>query len=290
MHVGFAGLGKMGAVMAPRLLDAGHELTVWNRSAAKAAPLAARGATVATDPAALAAADAIVSMLGDDGAVGAFYDRLLTAPVDGKLLIDMSTIRPETVQRIAAAARARGAGFVDAPVSGTVAPARDGKLLILAGGSEADLARAKPVLGVLGRRTIHAGPVGSGAALKLVVNLPLAVYWAALAEALAMGRERGLSPGLMLDAIKDSSAALAVLGLKLPAILGEPGAVAFDVASMQKDVLAMIETGARRGVPMPTATAALSTYAAAAAGGLAAEDAVAVVRFLADRMTRRSPP
>jgi 3-hydroxyisobutyrate dehydrogenase-like beta-hydroxyacid dehydrogenase len=288
MHVGFAGLGRMGAVMAPRFLADGHQLSVWNRTAHKAQPLAERGATIAEQPAGLRTADVVISMLGDDASVEGFYDALFAEPMPGRLAIDMSTIRPETAQRVAAKAAAAGAGFVDAPVSGTVGPARDGKLLILAGGTEDDLARARPLLKVLGRRVIHAGPVGSGALLKLVINLPLAVYWAALGEATAMGSQGGLSLPMMLDALKDSAAALAALPIKAPAILGEPGAVAFDVASMRKDMLAIIETGTRRGVPMPTAAAALGTYAAAVAGGLKDADSVAVVRFLAECMTRES--
>jgi 3-hydroxyisobutyrate dehydrogenase-like beta-hydroxyacid dehydrogenase len=288
MHLGFAGLGKMGAVMAPRFLDAGHTLTVWNRTASKADTLKARGAAVTAQPAGLSAAEIIVSVLSDDATVTQFYDQLLAGNVKGKLLIDMSTIRPETVKQIAARAEAHGASLIDAPVSGTVGPARDGKLLILAGGSDADLARAKPVLDILGRRTIHAGPTGSGALLKLVMNLPLAAYWAALAEAVAMGREGGLALPFMLEAIKDSPVALGALPIKTPAILGEPGTVAFDVASMRKDLLAILETGSHSGVPMPVASAALSTYAAASAGGLEHEDAVAIVRFLAEKMVRKT--
>jgi 3-hydroxyisobutyrate dehydrogenase-like beta-hydroxyacid dehydrogenase len=289
MHVGFAGLGKMGAVMAPRFLDAGHQLTVWNRTASKTAELKARGAHVATQPRDLASAEIVVSMLTDDATVTQFYDQLLAGDVKGKLLIDMSTVRPDTAKSLGERVRARGASLIDAPVSGTVGPARDGKLLILAGGSDTDLARAKPVLDVLGRRTIHAGPVGSGALLKLVMNLPLAAYWAALAEALAMGREGGLTMSFMLEAIKDSPVALGALPIKTSAILGEPGSVAFDVASMRKDLLAIIETGSRSGVPMPTAGAALSIYAAAIAAGLEREDSVAIVRFLAEKMVRKNP-
>ncbi len=284
MHVGFAGLGKMGAVMAPRFLDAGHELIVWNRTPAKAEALKVRGAQVAATPADLARAEIVVSVLSDDVSVSGFYDKLLTGDVAGKLFIDMSTIRPATTKQVAAAVAAKGAAFIDAPVSGTVGPAKDGKLLILAGGSEADLVRAKPVFDILGRKVIHCGPVGTGALMKLVFNLPLAVYWAALAEALAMGREGGLAPAAMIEALIDSPVALGALPIKAAAILGEPGPVAFDVASMHKDLLAILETGGNAGVPMPTAQAALSTYAATIAGGWKDEDSVAIVRFLAEKM------
>jgi 3-hydroxyisobutyrate dehydrogenase len=202
----------------------------------------------------------------------------------------MSTLRPATVVRLDERTRERGATLVDAPVSGTVGPARDGKLLALVGASAEDLARARPFLDLLCRRVVHAGGVGQGALLKLVVNLPLAVYWQSLAEALALGRAGGLEYRTMLETLQDSAAALAVLGLKTPAILGEAGAVASDVASMQKDLLYILETGSACGVPMPASAAALGSYAAASAAGLGGDDAVAIVRFLAERMTRNPPP
>lgn len=289
--VGFVGLGKMGAVMAPRFLDAGHTLTVWNRTAVKTEPLVARGAQVAEAPARVAqVSDVVVSILGDDASVMDVYcgaQGLLSANVDGTLFIDMSTMQPHTSVQVSEAVSAKSADFVEAPVSGTVGPAADGKLFGLMGGTEEAVARAQPYLDILCRRTIHAGAVGQGALMKLVVNLPLGVYWQALAEAVALGEAGGLGRGQILETITDSSAALAVLGLKTPAILGEPGAVAFDVDSMHKDVLAMLETGSGLGVPLPAASAALMSYSAASAGGLGKEDAVAIVRFLSDKMTRR---
>jgi 3-hydroxyisobutyrate dehydrogenase-like beta-hydroxyacid dehydrogenase len=159
-------------------------------------------------------------------------------------------------------------------------------LLVLCGASDEDFKRAQPILEVFARRIVRAGSVGQGALLKLVVNLPLAVYWGSLAEAIAMGKHGGLALKLMLETIQDSSAALAVLPLKIPSILTSDGPVAFDVSSMQKDLSSMLETGNGLGVPMPVAEAVLGTYSAAAEGGLAAADAVEVVRFLTEYMTR----
>lgn len=289
--VGFVGLGKMGAVMAPRFLESNHDLTVWNRTPEKCAPLAERGARVASTPAQLVqSSDIVITILGDDASVSDVYlgeNGLLGGEVAGKLFADMSTVQPATSRHIAAKALAAKADFVEAPVSGTVAPAADGKLFGLVGGDPAAVQRALPFLDILCRRTLHVGEVGQGALMKLVVNLPLGVYWQALAEAVALGEAGGLERKQILETITDSSAALAVLGLKTPAILGEPGAVAFDVDSMQKDILAIMETGSGLGVPLPSASAALMSYSAASAGGLGAEDAVAIVRFLSDRMTRQ---
>ena len=287
--IGFLGLGKMGCLMAPRLLQAGHELTVWNRTAAKADALVRAGATMAANPAQVAeAADIVISMLTDDEAVLEVYDEsdgLLNTAVDNKLFIDMSTLRPATVRALAERVRTRGAGFADAPVSGTVGPAKDGQLFVFCGASEQDFERAQPILDVFARRVVHAGDVGQGSLLKLVVNLPLAVYWGSLAEAIAMGKHGGLDLQLMLETIKDSSAALAVLPLKVPTILGASDPVAFDVASMQKDLHSMLDTGAESGVQMRTAEGALATYSAAAESGLGSSDAVAVVEYLIDNAT-----
>ena len=286
--IGFLGLGKMGAVMAPRFIDAGYPLTVWNRSVAKAEALGKAGATVAETPAAVAeSADIVISMLRDDEAAEQIFlgpSGLLSVDVDGKVFIEMSTLRPPTARALAERCAEKGAGFIDAPVSGTVAPAKDGKLMALVGGSEADLERARPALDVLTRRIVHAGPVGQGAMLKLVLNLPLAVYWQSLAEAVALGAAGGLELATMLDAMADSGAATRVLPLKIPLILEGSDYVAFDIATMEKDATSIVDTGAQFGVPMPTISAALATYAAANANGMGSDDAVSIVRHLTETL------
>lgn len=278
--------------MAPRFLDAGYNLVVWNRTLEKCSALAERGARVASSLGEVAkSSDVVVSILGDDASVSEVYlgdGGLLSSELAGTLFIDMSTVQPRTSKYISEQAVRAGAEFIEAPVSGTVAPAADGKLLGLVGGEDAVVKRAQPILDVLCRRTIHAGSIGQGALMKLVVNLALGVYWQALAEAVALGEAGGLDRREILDTISDSSAALAVLGLKIPSILGDSGTVAFDVDSMQKDILAMIETGSGLGVPLPAASAALMSYSAASAGGMGEEDAVAIVRFLSDKMTRKN--
>ena len=281
----------MGAVMAPRFIDARHTLTVWNRTAAKSAPLKDRGAQIAGSPAEVTAGSkVVVTILGDDLSVTDVYlgeNGLLSGDTSGTLFIDMSTVQPHTARHIAEKVTGQGAAFVESPISGTVGPAADGKLFGLVGGDADTVEQARPYLDILCRRITYVGPVGHGALMKLVVNLPLGVYWQALAEAVALGEAGGLDRKQILDTLADTSAALAVLGLKTPAILGEPGAVAFDVNSMQKDILAMLETGSELGVPLPAASASLMSYSAASASGLGEEDAVAIVRFLSERMTRQ---
>lgn len=280
--IGIAGLGRMGHAMAMRLLDCGFRLNVWNRSTSATDAMGAAGAIIADSPKELVEQSSIViTMLRDESAVAEVYrgkDGLLGPYAHGRLFIEMSTIRPQTVKELHQGARKCGAVMLDAPVSGTVPPARNGKLLAMVGGETDSLQRATPVLKALCRRIVHAGSAGSGAMLKLVVNLPLAVYWHSLAEALDIGERGGLDRSLMLDTIEDSSAALAVLGLKKPDLLGQKQAVAFDLASMHKDLLMIIQTATALGANISASAAALGAYTAAINEGLGAEDAVAVAR------------
>jgi len=291
-RIGFLGLGKMGAGMAARLLETGHAVTVWNRTSHKCEELRALGATVAIEPAEIPTrTDTIISMLRDDQAANEVFNGtggLLTVPVTGKLFIEMSTLRPEGAVALASQCERAQADFIDAPVSGTVGPARSGRLMALVGASDDNLNRARPVLEDLTRRIVHAGPVGSGCLLKLVLNLPLAVYWQSLAEAIALGRAGGLEIETMLDVINDSGGALSALSHKVKMIAENSSEVAFDIATMEKDANSILAKGEEYGVPMPTMKAALAEYKAAHAAGLGDADAVAVVHFLLDTLASKA--
>jgi 3-hydroxyisobutyrate dehydrogenase len=195
MKVGIAGIGKMGAAIATRLIEVGHELTVWNRTPEKAK--AVDGAKITRTPAELAqTSEVVISILTDAAALDAVYNGpsgLLQANVAGKLFIDMSTVLPASEIALAGSVRGKGAGFVECPVGGSTGPARQGKLIGLMGAEATDAARARPLLEQLCRRLEHAGTVGSGSVLKFTINLPLMVYWQALGEALAMARSDGSS-------------------------------------------------------------------------------------------------
>lgn len=151
-------------------------MTVWNRTPDRAAEATAAGATTASNLAALAAAEIILLSLTDAAAVTDVVDGLSKAGITGKLVIDFSTLLPAEAQEIAARVVDQGAGFVECPVGGTVGPALKGQLLGMAGGTDAAFARARPVLDHLCRRVEHVGPAGSGSAMKLAINLPLAIY------------------------------------------------------------------------------------------------------------------
>ena len=206
MQIGIAGVGRMGAAIALRLMEVGHQVTVWNRSADKTAPLAAAGAKVAASPSALASeADVILTILTNAEAQSAVYDGpqgILAGNISGKLVIDMSTVQPAEIVALAAKVRAKGSAFVECPVGGTTGPARQGKLLGLAGGNAADVARARAILDQLCRRVEHVGPVGAGASMKLAINLPLMVAYQALGEAYVLCRHLGARPQMADGAVR----------------------------------------------------------------------------------------
>lgn len=283
MKIGVAGIGRMGAAIAERLLKHGHRVTVWNRTPAKAQTLVQHGAKVATTPAQLAAsADIILSMLTDAEAIAAAYDGpqgLLAGNVTGKLFIEMSTVRPATQRALDTRIRAKGAALIDCPVGGTTGPAREGKLLGFVGGDATDLARARPVLEQLCRRIEHVGPVGAGASLKLAINLPLLVYWQAVGEALALCQPLGLDPARLIDIFADTSGGPNVLktrGPVLAAALGgnAPANVTFNIDSIRKDLMTMIEEAQALGYDLPLAARALECFDTVSRAGLGAGDAV----------------
>jgi 3-hydroxyisobutyrate dehydrogenase len=287
MDIGFCGTGRMGAAMVLRLIDQGHRLTIWNRTEAKAKPLLARGARWAGTPAELAAGpDLAITMLTDAGAVEAVYsgaEGLLSGPVGGKLFVEMSTVTPATIRRLAEAVRAKDAALVDCPVGGTIGPAREGKLLGLAGGDAASVARARPILEQLCRRVDHLGPNGNGAAMKLAINLPLAVYWAALGEAMALIRDAGIAPAQALEIMGESSGganALKSRAAKIAsALAGGEADVGFDIDGIRKDLRTMAAVAGAAGIELPLAATALESYDRAAGEGWGGRDGSALVAW-----------
>ena len=284
MKVGVAGIGRMGAAIAERLLKHGHEVTVWNRTRAKAEALAVHGAKVVDTPAQLAsAADVILTILTDAQAIAATFDGadgLLAGQIQGKLFVEMSTVRPETERALAERVRAKGAALIDCPVGGTTGPARDGKLLAFVGGDAADLARVQPVLEQLCRRIEHVGPIGSGASLKLAINLPLLVYWQAVGEALALCQPLGLEPARLVSIFSDTSGGPNVLktrgGMLADAMQGKPPAsTTFNIDSIRKDMATMIEEARSLGYDeLPVTARALECFDEVARIGLGNGDAV----------------
>ena len=281
MKIGVAGTGRMGAAIAQRLMSVGHELTVWNRSTEKTKPLAEAGAKVAATPRELASAcELVITILTDGAAIAATYEGasgLLAGDVKGTLFVEMSTVRPEVLEALAPKVGAKGAVLVDCPVGGSTAPARDGKLIGFVGGAPADVARGKPVLDQLCRRVEHVGPVGSGARMKLAINLPLLVYWQSLGEALRLIEPLGLEPERVMDILADTSGGPNVLKVRGPALAAalrgkEITPVTFDVDSIRKDLRTMIEEGRALGASLPVTERALQCFDEASKDGLGPKD------------------
>ncbi len=290
MKIGIAGTGRMGAAMTLRLMDVGHELTVWNRTPEKTKSLAAAGAKVAATPAALTGAvELIITMLTDDKAIEAMYhgpQGLLAGDAKGRLFVEMSTVRPEVEIALSARVKQKGGALVDCPVGGTVGPARDGKLFGFVGGSDADVARAKPVLDQLTRRLEHVGPVGAGARMKLAINLPLMVYWQAFSEALALCAPLKLDPDRLISIFSETSGGPNVLKARGPAVAAglrgqDSGPVTFDVNLICKDLSVMIAEGKSLGIDLPVSQRALACFEEAAQEGMGPRDgALLPARFV----------
>lgn len=285
-RIGIAGLGKMGSAIAARLVETGFEVIAWNRNAARVRDA---GLDYANSPCALAdACQLVITSLFDADAVKAVYhgqDGLIACAQD-TVFVEMSTISPETQRDLARSVVGAGGRFVECPVSGTVAPARSGQLLGFAGGSEADIETARPVLQQLCRRIVHVGPVGAGARTKLAVNLPLIAFWQALGEAMALMREVSHDPAWLVDLFADTAGTPAVMKGKAEALaetLGGKDGVqpSFDIDAMRKDVRLALAEAAAASVPLPLARSALAAMDEAAAAGWGRRDCTWMPAFWA---------
>ena len=284
--IGIAGTGRMGTAFARRLVETAHPVRVWNRSAGRTAAAVAAGA-VAVDLAGLAGAEVILLSLTDAVASASVLEDLARAGVQGRLVIEMSTLLPDQAEALAAQAAAAGADFLHCPVGGTVAPALKGQLLGLAGGAAAAFDRAKPVLDQLCRRVEHLGSPGAAARMKLAVNLPLAVYWQTLGESLALLRGAGVPDDLAISLIADSSAGPAVLKTRAQVVVDtlagadQPGT--FDIAGLAKDLGLALRLAEAEGAEMPVAQSVASRYGAAITAGVGGFDGASLARRAAGR-------
>lgn len=285
--IAFLGLGQMGSPMAARLLEAGHHVTVWNRTPERAAPLRQRGAVVASSPAeAAAGVEFAITMLATPEALEAvlFADGgLATALGPGQVMIDMSTVGPEAVRSVGARLP-EGVSLVDAPVRGSVPEATEGRLHIFVGATDEDFARARPILESFGeiRRT---GGAGSGAAMKLVVNLTLGAAIVALGEALALGESLGLEPGALLDVLADSPIGPAVRAKRANVEAGRypPN---FKLGLAAKDLRLVMDTADAAGQDLKLARAARAWLDEAARRGASDLDYSAVVATILGKDAR----
>lgn len=276
----------MGRGMSESLLRAGYAVTVWNRTRSKAEQLQAQGATVAETPAeAASGADVVITMLSDPSAVSAVVlgpNGVIEGLRAGAVLVDCSTVDPATTEAIRKAAEAKGAGFLDSPVGGSKEAAAKGELILLVGGEPATLDRARPVLEIVGKRIIYAGPSGSGTMLKLCFNLTVSHMMAALAEALTLGVKGGLKPGTILEALMSAAIGAPFYEWKGRRIIERDFTTNFSTRLMNKDLGLISSAGHALGVPLPVTAAVKELFTMAKGHGQAEEDFCAVIKLTED--------
>ena len=296
-RIAFLGLGRMGAGMASRLLAAGHEVVVWNRTPTRAAPLVAAGAHLAPSPAsAVHGVAAVFVMVSDDDASRAVWtgpDGVLSGePPVGTLAIECSTLSHDWVQELAGLVAARGLWYVDAPVTGLPDAAASGSLTLLVGAGDAELAAARPLLEAVATRIEHFGAVGTGTAYKLIVNLMGAVQIAGVAEGLALAERAGLDPSQVADVLAAGQAASPqVVRNALRMVAGDHDRnVVFAGRLRHKDTAYALRLAESLGLSAPlgdVALAGLDTVLASGRGDANESSIIEVARARTTRSTRR---
>ena len=276
--VGWIGLGNMGIPMCRNLIKAGYPLTVYNRTKDKEEPLTDAGASLADSATALLSACSIVfTMVSDDEAVTEIYTGkeglLQSSNGKGKLVINSSTISPETSKWLAAQCNKNGVAYLEAPVSGSVKPAEDAALIILAGGSKEAFDKAKPVLDCLGKRVMHLGDCGTASLAKLAINLLVGFNVQGLAETMIFARRHGIDANDMLTIINEGGCGNGITKAKTPLLLSGDYKPAFSVKNTAKD-MRLIKNA---GIETPMAEALINTYQTALKKH-ADEDMMAVIK------------
>jgi 3-hydroxyisobutyrate dehydrogenase len=285
--VGFLGLGTMGGGMARRLLGAGVPLAVYNRDRAKADALAAAGARVAANPREAATGpDIIFSMVSDDSASKGLWqgpDGALAGARKGAILVESSTLTVDWVRELAAAAKAKGCEFVDAPVTGTKPHAASGELNFYVGATAEVLEKIRPVLQPMAKTINHIGPTGSGALLKLINNYLCAVEIAAFGEALALIENSELDRAKSLSVLLDGAAASPLAKTIIGRMTAQDYTPNFMLKLMTKDIGYALKEGGLRGQSLHTAAVALEIFKRAVAAGHGDKDMAAIVEPMREK-------
>jgi 3-hydroxyisobutyrate dehydrogenase-like beta-hydroxyacid dehydrogenase len=280
VKLGFVGLGAMGQLIVPRLMNAGHQVTGWNRSRDKAAPLIEAGMIWADTPRQVAQSSEIVFSIVTDAkavrAVALGQDGILSGVAKNAIFIDMSTIEPEESRAVAVEFEKAGAIMLDGPLSGSPVTVVQGNASIMIGGDEPAYERVKPVLLAIGPKVTRIGGNGLACQMKIAVNLLLMVEVICFGEAVALAEKGGVAREVALDAILKSVAASPVLGYRGPFILeGKmPKVPLADVTLQQKDMLLALNLGRKLGSPVPLAAAANEMMNACRGLGIDANDFV----------------
>jgi 3-hydroxyisobutyrate dehydrogenase-like beta-hydroxyacid dehydrogenase len=284
-NLGFVGLGVMGGQMVNRLLSKGHTVTGYNRTRSKAQWLLDKGMKWADSPRAVAAAaDVTFAMVTNSAAIASVTegpDGLLAGLGKGKIFADISTVSPSVSRATAAKVREKGADMVDSPVSGSVITLQEGKLSVMVGGRRETFERVKPLLLDIGPKVTYVGDNGLALAMKIAVNLSLAVQMMAFSEGVLLAEKSGMARETAVDVLTHSAVASPMIQYRGPFVLQQPEEAWFDVNMMQKDMLLAMELGRQLEVTLPT-TAVSNEFLTAARGmGMAKQDFAVVFDVLA---------
>ena len=284
-RLGFAGLGVMGSRIVKRLLDAGYEVTGYNRTASKAQWLVDAGMALADSPRAVAeAADVTFTMVTDSSALRSVMQGergLLAGLGPDRIHVDMSTVSPSVSREIAQSVAARGAQMLDAPVSGSVVTLEEGRLTLMVGGDPRVFEQVKPILLAIGPKATYVGGNGLAVSMKIATNLSLAVQMLAFCEGVLLAEKSGIRREVAVDVLVNSVIGSPMVKYRGPFVLNMPGEAWFDCRMMQKDMNLALEMGRALEVPLPT-TAVTNEFLSAARGmGLEQQDFAAMFDVLA---------
>jgi 3-hydroxyisobutyrate dehydrogenase-like beta-hydroxyacid dehydrogenase len=284
-NLGFVGLGVMGSQMVNRLLSKGHSVTGYNRTRSKAQWLIDKGMKWADSPRTVAAtADVTFAMVTNSAAIASVTegpDGILAGLGPGKIFVDISTVSPSVSRATAAKVREKGADMVDSPVSGSVITLQEGKLSVMVGGRRETFERVKPLLLDIGPKVTYVGDNGLALAMKIAVNLSLAVQMMAFSEGVLLAEKSGIAREVAVDVLTHSAVASPMIQYRGPFVLQQPEEAWFDVNMMQKDMLLALELGRQLDVPLPT-TAVSNEFLTAARGmGMAKLDFAVMFDVLA---------
>lgn len=283
--LGFIGLGRMGGEMAGRLLGKGHRVKGYNRTRSKVEWLIERGMEWADSPRAVCeSAEFIFVVVRDSAALEAVADGpegFLAGLKTGQVVVDVSTVSPETSRAIAQKVRGKSADMVDAPMSGSVSTVREGKLSVMVGGRKQTFDRVLQVLRDLGPKVTHVGDNGLALSIKIATSLGVAVQMLAFSEAVLLAEKSGIARDVAVDVLIHSVIGSPMLQYRGPFVLRMPDEAWFDVNMMRKDLALALDMGRRLDVPLPTSAVTNEFLSAARGMGLAREDFAVVFEVLA---------
>jgi len=279
---GFIGTGLMGNAMALNLLNAGHELTVFNRDASKCKNLVEAGAKqVGTSLEVVAAADITFCMVSDpQAALSVCFSPhgVIQGISQGKSYVDMSTVDPQTAEKIGVSVQARGGLYLEAPVSGSLQPAKDGQLVIMAAGDQALWNKVQPAFEVMGKKSVFLGEIGAAASMKIAVNMMMGSMMSVFGEAMSLVDACDLKGEDFLDIVSEGALACPMYAGKGAALLAENYSANFPLKHLQKDLRLAIQIGDDKQVALPSVATANEVFKRACQQGLADEDMCAVAK------------